>query len=298
MLIPFKKADCQMVTIMQSVMKFFQYEAPSETYYLMGNARMLTLAFLDDHVSLFRQGFAYVNDVCYFSGAWDSDFLTLDADGFIEKLNEKWHEWADMQQPMPIIVGLVDSDKISPAFYVLVGYNKENAFYELLTATGEQVLMSETQMKRDHNRYGFATIDVPYNFLVKSQYYRTVEGAGVGILQKAGLTLSQHLKMTQVLEKLDRNAKEENLEALQEELQLLGTRFLGGDVSKSLNRIEYGEALRMAGYESMGEQYQILGQYWEQLLTSQMEQHIVNIPLLRSILDMERQLIKEQKEPV
>ena len=60
--------------------------------------------------------------------------------------------------------------------------------------------MSETQMKRDHNRYGFATIDVPYNFLVKSQYYRTVEGAGVGILQKAGLTLSQHLKMTQVLE--------------------------------------------------------------------------------------------------
>ena len=133
---------------------------------------------------------------------------------------------------------------------------------------------------------------------MKSQYYRTVEGAGVGILQKAGLTLSQHLKMTQVLEKLDRNAKEENLEALQEELQLLGTRFLGGDVSKSLNRIEYGEALRMAGYESMGEQYQILGQYWEQLLTSQMEQHIVNIPLLRSILDMERQLIKEQKESV
>lgn len=54
----------------------------------------------------------------------------------------------------------------------------------------------------------------------------------------------------------------------------------------------------MAGYESMGEQYQILGQYWEQLLTSQMEQHIVNIPLLRSILDMERQLIKEQKESV
>lgn len=296
MLIPFKKAECQIVTIMQSVMKFFQYEAPSEIYYLIGNARMLTLAFLDDHVSLFQQGFAYVNDVCHFTGAWDSDFLTMDADGFIEKLNEKWHEWADMQQPMPIIVGLVDSEKISPAFYVLVGHNKENAFYELLTATGEQVLMSETQMKREHNRYGFATIDVPYNFLVKSQYYRTVKDAAVGILQKAGVTLSQHLKMTQVLEELDRNAKEENLEALQKELQLLNTRFLSGDVSKSLNRIEYGKALRMAGYESMGEQYQILGQYWEQLLSLQMEQHIVNIPMLRSILDMERQLIKEQKE--
>ena len=291
----FQKSDCIIVSIMQSLMQFFKYDMQQTDYYAIGNGRILSLPFCRESNDYFRKCFAYVNDVCYFSGAWDSDFLTSDANGFRDKLKEKWFEWADMQQAMPIIIGLINQDNTDVSFYIMVGYSKKQNSFELINSFGEFIVITEEELVEKYIKFGFATIDVPYNFLVKSSYYRKNEYAQNGLWNHAGYFLNNQQDMIQFFQKLldDIQANEE--EKVIEQISNLRHSIEKYHLNNDLFRVGYGKALCNMGHETIGKSYEELGKLWEEFMREYAVKTQVDLLQITNIIKKEFELIKLQK---
>ena len=291
----FQKSDCIMVSIMQSLMKFFNYEAKSDLYYALGNARILTFPFFTVCSNYFRKCFAYVNDVCYFSGAWASDFITEDAKSFFNKLKEKWFEWADMQQAMPILVGLSEESQQIVDIYILVEYDKESSSFVFINENGKITVDTEVLVEEKYKLFGFTTIDVPYNFMVKSRYYRDTEIAGAGLVQRAGYFLSNSHDMMDYLENILKAVESGNYDAAKSLFKILSNNITKYRMVSDLYRNSYGIFLCDFGYDELGNQYKKLGAGWSEIIYGVWKDNTINFSLVEKTILLEKGLIKKQK---
>lgn len=290
----FQQDPCEIVAVMHSVMMYFQYPVEHELFYWIGNARILELPFAKDCETYMRKCFAYVNDVCYYAGAWDADFITTDAEGFANKLKEKWFEWADMQQAMPIIAGLLHKHQEKVSFYILAGYQKEEEIFECINGSGEVCYFTEAQIKNENKLYGFATIDVPYNFLVKSKYYRSVEMASIDMVRRTGYALSNCTGMKDILTTIAKSdsSSEEKAKKMFEHLLSSQDKY---HIPDDLYRKGYGTCLVNQGYKDLGEQYFELARRWEELLVSHRDTGVFEVDKARAVAEKELKIIDMQK---
>lgn len=254
------------VEYMERVMSFFTYNIDSLLYFGIGNGRLLTIPFLFDTTEYFRAFFDYANDVCYFSGAWEYDYLTEDSKGFIEKLKEKWFEWADMQQEMPIIVGLKKQEISS--FYIMVGFDKFTDTVKFIDKSGKYVHYNVNDIEKENEFWGFMTIDVPFNFMVKSDYYRDVGRGNLFNSVKTGVRLLNCKEMMGFLSEILDCIHNDDTHRLNILLKMFVENVTRNGLPVRLFRDEFGDYLKKYGYLEIGEEYKDVALMWEEIILS------------------------------
>lgn len=239
--------------LMESLMKYFKYEIHSDLYYAIGAGSILTMPFTEDTDELLYSGFSYVKSVCYYSGAWAIDYITADAAAFVKKLKESWHEWADMQQPMPIVVGITENGSVD--FYILTGLENGDRHFCLIDSKGNLTVKSDEEMCACRERLGYCTIDVPFNFMAKSNYYRTPERAFSYIVADTSVNLANN----GYLEKL----ASESAPIKEDCLQKLIARVDKNKYDTGLYRGRVAKALEILGREEEAVAYYAAEKLWK-----------------------------------
>lgn len=287
----FQKDSCEIVSLMHTVMKYFRYEVSEDWYYAMGNGILLAMPFAPSGDVYFHMAFEYIKEVCYFSGAYYFDFITEDAKSFSEKIKEKWFEWADMQQAMPIIVGLKAQEDEEPSFFVLVGCDRKKDEFLLMDRNGELITKPEKKFIQNYSLLGFATIDIPNNFLVKSSYYRLPEKAANSLTAKVGYKLENDSFMMKDLSAALSDEEKNPEEVFYRIVNNLRKRLL----PKDLFRERLGRIYIRLGKSELGESYEELGREWTKQVRQFEEYQIVNRAKIREISEIELSLLKLQK---
>lgn len=259
----FQKMDCKILSLVSNIMSYLKYDVSKEWYYVMGNGTQLEFPFLINEIDYFKECFDLIEKICYFSGAWNTDYLTQDKKGFLKALKYKWLEWQSLKQNMPFIIGRCLQINGKADFYVLIHYD---------TYLGEFVLIDDKGMKHNSSPevwvsnadwLGFSAIDVPNNFLVKSKFYRDPYKAGENCLIKMAICLLNRDYMINILKQMAYCADKSIVEKL---FLKVAAHCKKQDLDSSLNRYGLSTFFQKQGYQTLSEQYSFLANDWKKIL--------------------------------
>lgn len=295
----YKTELCPVVSVMKNIMTFFSYDIKDVEYFGLGNNYVIAYPFIISQKDQVRGMFHYARDLSYASGTWYIEYISGHKNSFIKKLNDKWDEWVNAHQPMPIFVIIPDPNHRIVLPYILIGSDSNHSEYEFLDCKGDVVIFTSDDICSLHaEQYGFATFHVPNNFMVKSKYYRNIDRALKAALIKTIYNLKNG-KIQEILNDLINTCRKGDYPVIYNftESLLKVKNIIGEGYSNS--RIEYGRFLQMyaektnnkALYE-LGENYTDLGFMWRKLFATDLSNSTAIFSMVENICKKELTCIK------
>lgn len=276
----FKRELCPVVSVMKNIMAFFLYDIKDIEYYGLGNDYIISYPFLISQEQQIRSMFHYVRELCYANGTWYIEYISGHKDSFIQKLNDKWDEWVNAHQPMPIFVVIPERKSKIIMPYILIGLDSEHTTYEFLNCMGDtEVYTLDDINLMQAEQYGYATCHVPGNFMVKSKYYRSIDNALDSSFVKTKYNLKNGI-VQDTLNNLISSCQKGNYSRIYNFIEnYINIKKISGYEyyydGYSYSRIEYGQFLQMYGGKinrkdiyKLGENYIRLGGTWKRLFTA------------------------------
>lgn len=270
----FKEELCPVVSVMKNIMSFFSYNVQSLDLYGFGNGYVLTYPFQFTESQRLRGMFRYAREMCYANGSWYIEYITSDRASFLSELNDKWDEWVNAHQPMPIFVVLPERESGLPMSYILVGLDKQHENYDFIDYKGNVLNITKKAMEAmEAEEYGYATFHAPNNFLVKFKYYRDINRSLESTLLKAGYNIVNSSYTLTIFHSLIKYCKENNTDQVRNILLRIALNVKASKDSFYLFRKEYGEFLQAAAKEinkpqllALGKEYIEAGHMWMDIL--------------------------------
>lgn len=280
----FYPMECNIISLVRNIMNYFKYEIQDEWYYVMGHGTQLGFPFLMNEVHYFKECFKLLGELCYFSGAWNTDYITQDKDGFFKALKYKWLEWDELKQKMPFVIGRVLKANGKVEFYILNNFDVISGEFILISNKGNRHYITCNNFISDSIWLGFSTIDVPNNFLVKSKLYRNPYKAGEYCLVKTAINLLNKEYMLSYLKQV----AEESEKSIVENLFLkISSHCKKQEINSDLNRFGFSLFLIRHGFPELANRYNALGNDWNGLFELYNKSNKIDIKRMKSIAKKE-----------
>ena len=297
----FSKEDFDTISLISSMMSYLSYEIPKYYYYVLGNGTMLTFPFERNKDNRFKYIFNYIREICYSSGSWYIPYITNDAKSFYTKIKEKSLEWTKAFQPMPIFAAMqsIDSNVINQ--YILVSADLTNDTLDFLNASGEiEKISIKKIINRKSNYFGFATINVPNNFLARQKDFMDITHAMNMSLYKTKYYVNKSAYFNDAICALDEASIKQNDFKINEILGLIADNADINPAESGLFRENYGDALKAFGtktnnesIKNAGGEYVQISMMWKEVFDKYNKSLVNDYYMLSKLCSKELYLIKE-----
>lgn len=286
----FHPMDCKILSLISNVMSYFKYDVSEEWYYVMGYGTQLGFPFLINEVEYFKACFNLIGKICYFTGAWNTDYLTQDKEGFLKALQYKWLEWEHLKQNMPFIVGRMLQGDGKTEFYILINYDVNLGNLIVINEKGERSCFTKDSLISNIAWIGFSAIDVPNNFLVNSKLYRDPYKAGENCFKKILVNFQNMDYMVGTLQKMAYCMEQSIVENL---FLKINEHCKKQDLNPNFNRQGFSYFLQKKGYQKLADQYYLLGNDWNNVFAKYNSLQKMDIGFISSIAIRELKCINQ-----